>query len=125
MRANTSASQAWGSILLSLAVPISCVNCGCAPAALVGACEQPSASSEASGRIARSAAFFVRHTAVIEETGEAVPTLDHVIHGPGHGGVARQPGALGAHPVLKIGEEWRALLSPSASAREVKQRHVS
>ena len=43
--------------------------------------------------------------------GEAVPALQHMVHGPGRGGMARQPGAFGAHPVLKVGEEGRALFA--------------
>ena len=42
--------------------------------------------------------------------GEAVPALQHVVHRFGHGGVAREPGALRAHPVFELCDEGGALL---------------
>ena len=53
--------------------------------------------------------------AVVEEAGEAVPALEHVIHRLGHGGVARERGTLGPHPVLELGDHRRA---PLAAHRE-------
>ena len=61
----------------------------------VGAGEQPRFSAQgnpperALSRIVRQA-----DTPVVEEAGETIPALQHKVHGPGHGGMARQPGAL-------------------------------
>ena len=38
------------------------------------------------------------HAPVVEEADEGRPAVEHVVHGPGHLGAARQAGALGAHP---------------------------
>ena len=41
---------------------------------------------------------------------EAVPALQHVIHRLGNGGVAREPGTFGPHPVLELRDQRRAPL---------------
>lgn len=46
--------------------------------------------------------------AVAEEPGECIPALKHIVHGPGHVSMARERGALLAHPGLKIRDEQRA-----------------
>ena len=77
----------------------------------VGAGEQPRFASETDaaqrplGGVVRKADLTV-----VEEAREAAPALQHIIHGLGHGGVTREPGALQAHPVLKFRDQRRAPL---------------
>ena len=104
MRARTSASQACGSRSLSLAVVISVYM----KAALSPPRSEPQNSQalrpRATPRSARSAALFVRtDPAVLEEPGESVPALEHVVHRLGHAGVAGEAFALAPHPALEIG----------------------
>ena len=54
--------------------------------------------------------------ALAEESGEAVPTLQHIIHCLGHGSVAREPGALGAHPAIELCDKPSAPLPPHDEA---------
>ena len=51
---------------------------------------------------------LVHAEGIVEEAGEAVPALQHVVHCHGHGGVAREPAALGAHPVFELRDDRRA-----------------
>ena len=75
-------------------------------AAAVGAGEQPGLAAE---RIAAQRAFggVVGQAVpvILEEAGKARPSLEHVIHGRGEWGVAREPGALRTHPGLEISEQ--------------------
>jgi len=80
-----------------------------AGAAAVRAGEQPTASSEGDtperplGRVIGQA-----DAAVVEEAGEQLPAPEHIVHGLGHRGMARQLPALGLHPVLEFGQHRRA-----------------
>ena len=82
------------------------IHHGCALATAVGACEQPRLSSERDtsqgsfGGIVGEADPPVR-----EETREGWPALEHVVHGLGDLGMARELGALLAHPGLELGDE--------------------
>jgi hypothetical protein len=44
-------------------------------------------------------------SSVVEEAREGIPALQHVIHRLGDIVVTREPGALGAHPVLKLNDQ--------------------
>ena len=61
----------------------------CSLAAAIGAREQPGLASETE-RPERALGGVIGETdaAVVEEAGEAVPALQHVVHRLGHGGVA-------------------------------------
>lgn len=52
----------------------------------------------------------------MEEPGEALPAPEHVVHGLGHRGEARQPHALGAHPRLNLDCPRRAALAEHREA---------
>src|ERR1041385_7638312 len=104
MRRSTSASQACGSMPLSLAVTIS---------VYIAAARSPPRSEPANShdlrpsampRNARSAALLLRQ-AIIEETGEGRPALQHIIHGFGGLGMARETGPFGAHPFFETMDE--------------------
>ena len=57
-------------------------------------------------RRARSAALLVRQIRPSSRKRvKAVPALQHVVHGLGHVGMPRQPGALGPHPLLQVADE--------------------
>ena len=43
--------------------------------------------------------------AVLKEAGEGGPALQHVVHGHGHVGVARELGAFGAHPGVEFRDD--------------------
>ena len=77
----------------------------------VGAGEQPGLASQtdAAKRPLRGIVGEA-DAAVVEESGEAVPALQHVVHRPGYGGMTREPGALRSHPLLKIGDQRGAAL---------------
>jgi hypothetical protein len=81
-----------------------------AVAAALGAGEEPclsakcDAAQSAFGRVVAQAS-----ATVAEEPGEAVPALEHVVHGLGDRGVARQARALSAQPLLEIGDERRGI----------------
>ena len=118
MRARTSASQACGSMSLSLAVAIRRVHGGGALAAAIGAGEEPCLSAE--GDAAQRAFGGVvgqADPAVVEEAGEGGPALEHVVHGLGD----RRRGARGAarsraHPGFELGDQ-RARRRSGATAR--------
>jgi len=80
-------------------------------AAAIGATEQPGlpAQSDAAhgsfGGVIRQA-----DAAVVEEAGERVPTLEHVVHRLGDIVAARELGALLTHPGFQIGDQRRAQL---------------
>ena len=116
IRPRTSASQACGSISLSLAVPMRVYIAAVRPPPRSEPANNHDFRPRAKGLSALSAGLFVRQIRVVEETGKAVPALEHVIHRPGHGGVARQSGPLGAHPGLELGDDQRAAL-PAGTAR--------
>ena len=44
---------------------------------------------------------------LVEEAGEGRPTLEHIVHGLGGVGMARQPATLGAHPFCEVANERR------------------
>ena len=108
MRPRTSASDACGSTSLNLAVPMR---------GYIAAPRSPSRSPPRSEPAnnhdfplrakgpahALSATVGEADAPVVEEAGEAVLTPEHVVHRLCHRGVARQPGALGAHPRLELG----------------------
>src|SRR5215472_11277363 len=105
MRLSTSASQACGSTLLSLAEAIS---------VYIEAARSPPRSEPAKSqflrpmampRSARSAAIGQADAAVAEKAGEGGPALEHVIHGLGDIGMAGQPGPLAAHPVFELADQ--------------------
>ena len=74
-------------------------------------------------RSARSAALLRQaDAAVVEEAGEGRPALEHVVDRLGGLGMARQPGAFGAHPVFEIGDERPAL--SLARRQPVAGRHA-
>ena len=54
--------------------------------------------------------------AVVEEAGEGRPALEHVIHGLGDVVVARELGALLAHPALQVGDQRCAELLADSPA---------
>ena len=86
-------------------------------AAAVGAGEQPRLSAQGNpserpfGGIVREA-----DAAVVEEAGEELPAPEHVIHGLGHEGMARQLPAFRLHPVLEVGQHRRAQLLAQGEA---------
>src|SRR5262249_57218117 len=99
MRASTSASQAWGSTSLSLAVWIS---------VSMTAARSPPRSDPANspkgnpaqpplGRVVAQA-----DAAVVEEAREDLDALEHVIHRLGHFVVARELAPLPFHPINEI-----------------------
>ncbi len=93
------------------------VEDGGALTAAVGASEQPCLSAESQS--AQSAlGGIVGHAdpAVVEEAGEGIPALEHVIHGAGDIGVARQLAALLAHPRFEVGDQRRGLLLANGEA---------
>ena len=79
-------------------------------AATIGAGEQPGfpakgdATQGSFGGIVAEA-----DAAVVEESGEGVPTLEHVIDGAGDVGVARQLTPFLAHPCFERGDQRRGL----------------
>ncbi len=85
------------------------VEDGGALAAAIGAGEQPGLSSQ-SQAAQRPLGSVVRQAdpAVVEEAGEGVPTLQHVIHGDRDVGMARQLAAFLAHPRFKCGDQRRS-----------------
>ena len=80
-------------------------------AAAIGAGEEPGFASETDAA-KRPLRGIVREAdlTVVEEAGEALPAFQHVVHRLGHGGVPREPGTLGAHPVFELRDERRAPL---------------
>ena len=117
MRASTSASQACGSTSLSLAVVIRRVHEGGPLAAAIGAGEEPGLAAE--GDAAQGALGGVvgeADAAVVEEAGEAVPALEHVVHRLGDGGVARELARSRAHPALELGDQRSDLGLPDGEA---------
>ena len=112
MRSRTSASQACGSASFNFAVPMSVYMTAARtpprsePANSQAICVRDGdAAQRPLGGVVRKA-----DAAVVEEAREAAPALEHVIHRLGHGGVARECGALHAHPRLEISDERRAFL---------------
>ena len=89
MRASTSASQANGSMSLSLAVMISVVMAAArsAPRSVAGEQPCPAAKGKTAqcpfGGIVREA-----NPAIPGEAGEAIPALEHIVDGFGHRGRA-------------------------------------
>jgi hypothetical protein len=77
-------------------------------AATIGAGEQPRLAPEGNPA-QRPLGRIVGQTdaAVIEEAGEGRPALQHVVHGLGGVGMARQPAALGAHPIRELANQRR------------------
>ena len=79
-------------------------------AAAIGASEQPGfpakgdATQGSFGGVVGQA-----DTAIVEEAGEGIPTLEHVIHGAGDVRVARQFAAFLAHPRFERSDQWRGL----------------
>ena len=92
-----------------------CVHEGGAIATSVGAGEQPRLTTEGNsaqgslGGIVREA-----NTTIIEEARESSPALQHIIHGFGDFRMAREPGALGAHPNFEGFDDGRNLLLATA-----------
>ena len=82
------------------------VDHGGAVAAAVGACEQPCLAAERNaaqgplGGIVGEA-----DTPIVEEAREGSPALQHIGHRLGDVGMPRQPGPLGPHPLVEIGDE--------------------
>ena len=93
------------------------VHEGGALGAAVGAGEQPRLSAE-SKAAQRPFGGIVRQAdaAVVEEAGEAVPALQHVVDRLGDRELARQLGPLAAHPGFELGDERRASLLASRQA---------
>ncbi len=52
----------------------------------------------------------------MEESGEGSPAREHVVDRLGNRGMAREFGALGAHPVFQPGDQGGALFAPRAQA---------
>ena len=81
-------------------------------AAAVGAGEQPTASSERdTTKRALRGIVCQAEPAVVKEAREGVSSLQHVVHRPGHGTVARELRTLGPHPRLQLGDKRRAALA--------------
>ena len=82
-------------------------------AAAIGAGEQPRLAAERDAA-QRTLGSIVGQTnpPVVEEAREDDPTLEHVVHRLGDVVVARELGALLAHPALEIGHEWRDAVTP-------------
>lgn len=93
------------------------VDRGRALAAPVRTAEGPVAASDRNTAQA-TLGGIVGHAdpSVLDEVGERGPALQHVVHGPGHVGVAREPNTFGAHPRLKIGDERRDVDLPLRQA---------
>ena len=64
----------------------------------------------------RALGGVVRETdpAVMEESGEGSPAREHVVDRLGNRGMAREFGALGAHPVFQPGDQGGAPFAPRA-----------
>ena len=93
-------------------------------ATTIGAGEQPCAAAERdSAQGALGGVVGQADAAVVEEAGEGRPALEHVIHGLGGLGMARQPGALGAHPSFEVADERHdALLAQLPAGRPAASR---
>ena len=100
IRSRTSASQACGSRLLSLADQR--VHGRGALATAVRAAEQPGLSAQGD-TAQRSFGRVVRETnsPVVEKAGEGWPALEHVVHRFGDFGMARETWSLAAQPVFE------------------------
>src|SRR5258708_4682190 len=109
MRASTSASQACGSISLSLAVMISVAM----TAARSAPRSEPANSQDLRPR-AFSGIVAEANPAVVDEARKPVPTLEHVVDRFGDRGRARQAGALLAQPCFQRRQKRRALLLADA-----------
>ena len=115
MRRRTSASQACGSTSLSFAVWMSVYMTAARSAPRSRAGEQPRLPAESEtaqspfGGIVGQA-----NPSVFEEAGEGRPARQHVVERLGDRGVARQLGALGAHPGLQRRDQIGGDLAPDA-----------
>ena len=106
MRASTSASQAWGSTSLSLAVWISVYMTAARSPPRSEPANSQALRPRAMPRSARSAALLVRQIRPSSRKRvKAIPALQHVVHGLGDVGMPRQPGALGPHPGFQVADE--------------------
>ncbi len=77
-------------------------------AAAVGTGEQPCLSAESQpAQGALGGIVGQADPAVVEEAGEGIPPLQHVIHGDGDVGVARQLATLLAHPCFEFANQRR------------------
>ena len=112
MRASTSASHACGSTSFIFAVTMRLYMVAArAPPRSEPANSQARLPS-AIPRSALSAALLLEaNPPVGEEAREGVPALEHVVHRFGEVVVARQLGALPAHPGMKISDQRRAQLA--------------
>ena len=86
------------------------VHGGCPFAAAVGAGNQPGPAPQ--GNAAQGAFGGVvgkADAAVVEEAGKGWSARQHIIDRSGGLGVARQPGAFGAHPFFEVGDNGLAV----------------
>ena len=91
-------------------------------ATAVAAGEQPRAAPECNpAQRALSSVIAQAKAAVFEKAGEGRPALEHVIHRFGDLGMAREPGAFGAHPCFQVADQrltrcWRTARRFSGAA---------
>src|SRR6516162_641797 len=109
MRASTSASQAWGSISLSLAVWMRKHDCG-ALAAAIRAREQPRFAAQRNpAQLALGGVVAQADAAIVEEAREDLDALEHIIHGLGHFVVVRELASLPFHPINELVDQRRSI----------------
>jgi len=111
MRASTSASQARGLMSLSLAVAIRVYTAAARSPPRSETGEQPCPAPQGNAaQCALGGVVAQADAAVVEEAGESRPARQHIVDRLGGFGMARQAGALGAHPCFEIGDDGPALM---------------
>ncbi len=117
MRRSTSASQARGSTVIQACGHDERIHrCGTLATA-IGSGERPGLPTQS--HTAESALRYIvaqANSAIIEEAVKTLPALQHIVHGLGDIGVARELRSCRAHPVFQISHERRdPCLSDSAA----------